>query len=248
MSIALLALLSLLLPQTGQSAFNEDRYPPDRFSISEHRERFREIAVRLTQVRPGGDRPDGVVNYCSAFIETKRGDQRIAVRSFENVEPVGGAYGLFLPSRQRVPGYFLLWKRGDYDGRTILIAKTGRILDYPGPQIVIDSLDHLLISESSESEDGNVRVFDYRQGRLVFNRKAPAGIAHWYRFGNRLFATVHKSDVRTEEPNPEMWDTVYFLDVRGQRFVRSRATADMRKAVPLPYEEASNRGGCSFNR
>jgi hypothetical protein len=49
------------------------------------------------------------------------------MRYFDALNPVGSAYGLFVPREQPSNEFFVVLKVGDYDGRTLLIRRNGRI-------------------------------------------------------------------------------------------------------------------------
>jgi hypothetical protein len=243
-----LLLLVALLPVQGDQhlPFDPGRFPASKFSIEQKRLAFGPLTIQLTQAWPlHYEGNDPIFHGCSAFVEVRRGSQFLDARSFEAIG-VGSPLGLILPKHQPLAEYFMLVKTGDYDSRTILVGTDGRVRVLGGDKIVIDAADGWLISDSGPAEDGTVRIFDYRQGRQVFQQHSPDyeghPIAGWYRWNNRLFITLLEVAI-----DAQRWDRVYFLDLKTRAFLPSSITPELKhNAVRLADEPFDYVGDCTF--
>jgi hypothetical protein len=75
--------------------------------------------------------------YCSSFLEIKNSNGRIVRKYFPDIMPYGGAFGIFPVEIKSQPDFKFFVKLGDYDGRLIIIKKTGQIDDIDGGDLVV---------------------------------------------------------------------------------------------------------------
>jgi hypothetical protein len=188
---------------------------------------FAGLQVEITQKKPlqrGSDQ------YCRAEVRVVKGGSVIAHRLFPNFEPNGDTYGLFVPKMQPSSDYFLIVKRGDYDGRTLLIDKNGQLKDLPGGTFWVVPDKGLLFSNSVQDSDQGPVIFDLRSGAVVHDQ-LPFCFAHWYRNGEVLFFTTYVQDgsgkedrslihvyqptvnkISDEKPGQEIWKDAKIID------------------------------------
>jgi len=114
-----------------------------------------------TRVRP---------TYCSASIEIKRkGEIRDRVE-FNDIEPLGGRFGIHLPLKQESAKHFILMKYGDYDNRTIVITDRGELFNLGGGRYRI-FLDRFLVSPRAlpDIRSGTFSIFDLHTNRVLLS-------------------------------------------------------------------------------
>lgn len=123
---------------------------------------FGSADIYLVQHR-GGDS-----SFCDASVKIVKGGKVLYEKEYNKIEPLGGAYGLFVPTEQPSDKYFIINKIGDYDGRTLLIEKNGNLTDLPGGLCFITNDKKYLFVEHDQDCCGGLQVFDIMQGKVVF--------------------------------------------------------------------------------
>jgi hypothetical protein len=106
--------------------------------------------------------------YCNAWLKIEKNGKILHERKYIKIEPLGGGYGLFLPSKQPSQKYFLVNKKGDYNGRSLLIDQDGNLTDLPGGLYFITDYNRYLFIEHEVDCCGELRVFDLELGKVVF--------------------------------------------------------------------------------
>jgi hypothetical protein len=107
--------------------------------------------------------------YCNAWLKIEKNGKILHKRKYIKIEPLGGGYGLFVPSKQPSQKYFLVNKNGDYNGRSLLIDQDGNLIDLPGGLYFITDDNRYLFIEHEEDCCNELRVFDLELGKVVFS-------------------------------------------------------------------------------
>ena len=152
----------ILLAYSQIIAQNNVRQLADSTIIYEATYKFGNVKISLKQTE----------NYkkhiYNAWVYIKKDGQIINKRKYLDIEALGGAYGLLVPSVQPSDKYFLILKQGDYDGRSLLIDKNGNLIDLPGGLYFITKDKRYLFVEHSEDCCDPFCVFDLKRGKVVF--------------------------------------------------------------------------------
>ena len=126
-------IISLLLVKSILS-FGQN-YDPEKVSIATLTQKIGDISVDIAQYKP----IDYIKSkfYCYAEIRIYKNKIMIDSLVFDDIEPVGGHYGLLVyPSL--IMNHLIISKYGDYDGRTIIINDQGQIFSTIGGSVSID--------------------------------------------------------------------------------------------------------------
>lgn len=124
---------------------------------------LKNITVSLIQNKP----PKDNYNYsCNAKIIVSKNNKTTDSLIFENIEAVGGSYGLTSPTI--IDNHIILTKHGDYDGRTIVINENGKIFNIIGGENFIDKESELLFA-IFDSDLSGFAVFDLKTDSLLMS-------------------------------------------------------------------------------
>ncbi len=121
---------------------------------------------------------------CRASLESRVGATRIQLLEFDDIEPVGGPYGLFVPPEQPVRGHLLVLKIGDYDGRLIIVDPGGAFRNVNGGAYVVVHDCRLLLSRYDADLPGFTMI-DTDTGAVLAENE-DLWVADWYRFGGEI--------------------------------------------------------------
>lgn len=184
--VSLLLLISSLLfadAATGQQSngFAAKSYPAGTFDVSRHDYPIGKFKVRIIQVKAVNDATSTNPSYCRAWLQVREGDRVLRQAYFNEIDPVGWKYGIFLPKRQPFPNYFLALKDGDYDGRLLLVGEDGTLTNLPGGSFFLTPDKRYLIG-SHDSDYQSLFVVDLARRRLVIDgekEKLPS-VDDWY--------------------------------------------------------------------
>jgi hypothetical protein len=101
--------------------------------------------------------------FCAAMVQVAIPGNAPVLLKFEDIEPVGSRYGVSI-LEQSVGRYRVLAKRGDYDGKLILVSPEGKVEVVPGPGFIVIAKKYLVLRHDSDSS--GLAVFDLQRGKL----------------------------------------------------------------------------------
>jgi hypothetical protein len=156
---------------------------------------FGGMKIDIVQTKPLQSQSN---QYCRAEIQISKDGSALSHRLFPNIDPNGDTYGLFVPEKQPSSDYFVIVKRGDYDGRTLIIDKKGHLQDLPGGAFSVIPDKGLLFSDVIQDSNLGPIVFDLRSGAVI-HEQLPFHYAHWYRERQTLFFTTFIQDQGGDE-------------------------------------------------
>ena len=127
-------------------------------------------------------RPTKPPHICSASITISR--KNIIIKKFEypDIDAVGWWYGVFLPKRQESKDHFILFKYGDYDSRTIIVSKNGKIFDFGGGAYKIIGGRYLITTHHEDDVTG-FTFLDLAKNRVIISTD-----------GNERFINLYESE------------------------------------------------------
>jgi hypothetical protein len=214
-----LAPLLLLLACVSQKAsdirvkwFDPGDYPAGVFRVSNREYAHGSVTVRIIEakrIQESAIPP----SYCSAWLEVRQGDRVLRQIHYDDIEPVGFSYGIFVPKRQQFADYFGAVKEGDYDGRLLLIGKDGTLSDLPGGFYFVTADKRHLIGLHAMDSDSLV-VIDSALRQVVFNgeKEGVPEVHSWYLDDAGYFFTeVDQRD--GSQPPREVKGSAYRLDL-----------------------------------
>jgi hypothetical protein len=164
-------------------------------------------------------------SYCRAWLEVWRSDHILKQIYYDDIEPVGFSYGIFVPRRQPLTDYFTAVKAGDYDGRLLLIGQDGSLADLPGGFYFVTADKRYLVGLHA-MDSSSLVVVDVARRQLVIDgeKERVPEIHSWHLdAAGYLFTEVDEGD-NSEEPR-ELKDSVYRLDLEHRRVAKAQLTA-----------------------
>ncbi len=202
--------------QNGLAPLDLSKFVSPNHKITKHHLSIGTHSIVVAEIK--AEKPDEQVNYCTAYVSMQVHDVVKGV-AFEKIEPVGWHYGVFVIPRQPDPDYAALIKLGDYDGRLLLVNRSGQLFNLEGGAFFVDRKYRLLFSNYMTDDDPKTIVFDFARGRVV--AKAPVPVHTWYRNGSTLYFTPIVPD-GTEDRK-----FVYIFDMHNRKFLKKEATSGM---------------------
>jgi hypothetical protein len=152
--------------QEKQIAFKKTDYPASKFLLTSDTSKFGEVQIITTMVTPkGGSR--GFL--CRSWL-TIRGRNKVLKQKFYQIEPVGGCSGLFVPSVQPLDNYFIISKFGDYEGETLLVDTTGKLIELTGGSFSV-SPDKKYLFAIWNSDLSGITIFDLTKRKTILSKE-----------------------------------------------------------------------------
>jgi hypothetical protein len=240
-------LLSSLIPaavsQTpvskGLDAFDPKAYASSRdLHISTHDYRHGKVIVRVSQVKRTRASSSIAPEACRVWLEVWRGSL-IKQIYYDDIAPVGGNYGIFVPKKQPLEPYFIAVKEGDYDGRLLLVGRDGSVSDLPGGPYFVTPDGHYIVGEYSVDGGTPLIVVDTITREVILqgdNERPTAIINNWYQdAAGYFYREPDESD--NSYPQRDKKGEVYRLDLVHRRVMREIVSDQFLEAArKVPYE------------
>lgn len=109
-------------------------------------------------------------------------------RYYDDINPLGGDFGLFVPNVPPSHDFFAVVKHGDYKGTLILIDTLGRLKEYYGGEYLVTKDERYLFSVYF-SDGRGLEVIDLSTGKSVFRKETFPYANKWYISGQTYFFT-----------------------------------------------------------
>jgi len=225
----LIALISAfyLMPSIGISAelepvsrlFIANDYPSKQFKISVTEIKNGNTKIKIRQVKR--TKPfDHVPHVCRAWLDVEKSSKVIFSRYYDDIEPVGFSYGLFVPKKQPNPPYLAVVKNGDYDGRLFIFKTDGEVHDLLGGSYFLTKDKRYIFSQYASDASG-LAVFDLVVGKVVFSSYKLPYIYKWYEMnGNYFFTEAEWRD--NSGKASEKAGTVHIFDFKLKNLVEKK--------------------------
>jgi hypothetical protein len=141
--------------------------------------------VRIVQYKmdPPTSSEETGPDFCRVVIEIQNQGLQIGYLEFKDIHPFGDNYGVFAPKIQENKDHLIFVKRGDYDGRTIVITKQGRIVNLKGGLFRIFR-ERYLISIYCEDSRESFSLYDLEKDLILWDT---ALFQNFYSHGNEFF-------------------------------------------------------------
>jgi hypothetical protein len=237
----LATILGLLVPLVSPGSesykpFVATQYGSDDFNVSQADFRNGDAVIRIVEAKRVLSNEYELPHTCRAWLEVMRTKQTTFRRYFDDIEAVGGSYGLFVPEVQPPVPFFAVVKNGDYDGRLFLVRRDGKVFDLIGGSYFISENKRYLFSHY-DSDTSGLAVFDLREGRVVFSSdKLPAYQHQWYVQKGSYFFTASEWLGTSGLPH-EKKDIAYFYDYRSHKIAEKRITGrDLAASKPVSWD------------
>jgi len=238
--LSLVTVLGFLGPSIGYCeqryrAFAADEYNSKEFKISQRDIKHGDMILQIIQAKK-------LVNfkqsphYCRAWFDIIKSKQNVFQRYYDDIEPVGFPFGLFVPKVQPPSPYFAIIKNGDYDGRLFLVRTDGKVYDLMGGFYFITKDKRYLFSKYVSDTEGLV-VFDLKLDRIVFSSDKIPYIQQWYIKEDDYFFTESEWVPSNLGKPTEKKGLAYFYDFKTHQIVSKTITAaEMTSAKALAYD------------
>jgi hypothetical protein len=159
--------LAALGQQQKRVAFKKSAYPASKFLVTTDTSFFGGIQIITAMVTHKGRSSAGFL--CRSWLIIKKSD-RILKQKFYDIEPVGGCSGLFSPSKQPLEDYFIISKFGDYEGETLLIDTSGKLIELIGGSFLI-STDRKHLFSIWNSDLTGITVYDLVNRKIILSKE-----------------------------------------------------------------------------
>jgi len=167
-------------------------------------------------------------------VEIRQSEHLIRRLYYDDFEPVGYKFGIFVPRKQPSADYFVFVKEGDYDGHISLVDASGHLVDTLGGSFFLAG-GTFLVSQYSSDEAG-LAVFDLQAHKLLFKTTDIPYIQQWYKDREGYFFTESEWLGNSGEPH-EKPGMAYRLDLRRGKVIKVDMNAPkLHSAVAVKYD------------
>ena len=231
--------LSISLKYTGTTfcqPFIFEQYNRDDYKISQGHFRNGDIAIEVIEAKKISKIYKKPPHACRAWLYVMKGKQIIFQRYFNDIDPVGFSYGLFVPKVQLPFPYFSVVKNGDYDGRLFIVHKDGEIFDLIGGFYFLSENRRYIFSHYASDSSG-LAVFDLKERRVVFSSvELPAHQHQWYILKGTYYFTAPECPASSGIPTEKV-DVAYFYNLRSHKIIKKKITKqEVEASKPVVYE------------
>jgi hypothetical protein len=189
---------------SGQQSkrFDPKSYPAKSFQVSRHDYPFGNFIIRIIHAKRRYEFSAPPPTYCRAWLEVRQGGSVMRQVYFDDIEPVGYYFGIFVPKHQPFEDYFVALKEGDYDGRLLLAGKDGSLTNIPGGSFFLTPDKRYLIG-AHDSDYASLFVFDVSNRQLVIDgeKKRLPAVGDWYLDRVGYFFTEDNETGQAPDPN-----------------------------------------------
>jgi hypothetical protein len=229
-----------MLPSSGICAepaprhFVAREYPTDQFKISATEIKRGNLKVKIKQAKRTKNF-EQTPHSCRVWLDVGKSTKPVFSRYYDDIDPVGFSYGLFIPTAQPELPYLAIVKNGDYNGRLFLFGKDGKVNDLLGGLYFLTKDKRYLFSEYASDASG-LAVFDLVAGIVVFSSEQLPHIYQWYeRNGNYFFTEAEWKD--NSGRATEKAGTVHTFDIKQQKLIEKKVKpAFIKKAKVVKWD------------
>lgn len=231
---------------TRAKAFSSADYEPDKWLVKIQNVTLGEIEIRMIHAQSRGLEEEP---QCKAWLEVRKGTKVTGSLFYDDIAPDSGVAGIFAPQKQPREDLFIAYKFGDYDGRLLVVDRTGRITDLVGGQFYTNEDNDLLFANYASDQNG-VTVYDLAKNDWLLSDSAKIKykLGQWYYKDDEYFAIA-------ENPNPEDTTkiTIGTFDMKKKKIIyteveKSYPSKDAMLKINSFYTSGTNKGNCSCGK
>lgn len=213
--------------------FNAADYPRSELQVTQSTHLLGSVGIRIVHAKRRKESATAP-SYCRAWVEITRDGTLIRRMYYPEFEPVGDKYGVFAPAVQPSTDYLILVKEGDYDGRLLLLNKSGEVTDILGGSFFVAG-KRFLVSEYS-SDSAGLAVFDLESHKLELQTTKIPYIHKWYKDSLGYFFTESEWSGASGVPH-EKTGVAYRLNLeRGKVDQIETQPAKLKAASEVKYD------------
>lgn len=239
-------------PERTRRIFQQSDYDPA--SVTTKTYVHGEVQVTLIQVKDIKDSPvQGLGGYCRAWLQVRKGKELLEEKYYDDIYPLGGKYGLFVPHIQPSHNYFIVVALGSYNGRLLLINRKGQILDLMGGRFFVTS-DRRFIFSTRDSDLSGLTVFDLVHGEVVYSAEITPDVQDWHQSKLGYFFTESDWNGSTSGKPHAKQEVIHLFDFKTKAILEKRidvgTVKGARKIVDdfAPYQQHPQYPDCTCNK
>ncbi|NNM94807.1 MAG: hypothetical protein HKL88_05000 [Bacteroidia bacterium] len=221
-------------------------YPADQWSTKIQNATLGEVSIQMIHVQNIGLEQDP---ECKAWIEVSKGSKTTGILFFDDIIADSGTAGIFVPLKQPREDLFIAFKLGDYDGRLIVVDRTGQITDLVGGTFYTDD-DNEMIFANYASDQNGITVYDLEKNDWLIADSAiiKYRLGQWYYKDDNYFAVA-----QNDNPTDTTQITIGTLDMKKKKIIFSEVdkdypTKDAMLKLNTYYTTPANKGNCSCGK
>jgi hypothetical protein len=193
--------------------------------------RLGNVEIALFNADRDGGSPLKVPESNSAYLEIRIPGKTAVRKYYPDIEGLGGAADIRYVPVSSKPDFRFFVKNGDYDGRTIIVAKDGRIADIGGGRLFV--FKNFLISTVETDCCGEPLVFDLKLWKQLDDSWDDANLTveddpkySFYRALGNLYLKVEWPDALKGDNTPRI-----FQFNKDGKFVRELNPPRMKEEI-----------------
>lgn len=188
--------------------------------------------------------------YCRSWISVRSNNRTVKSYYYDDINGLGGSYGIYRTNSGLPPGYLAVIKLGDYDGRLLLTRADGQTWDLPGGSYFVSPDKRYLYSVHECDSKCGLAVFDLKDGKSLYELEGDSDKAiamdEWYTDGRTFFftseasastpASIYSFDLKSNALSARKLDPLYLKRARKVVFAFDAESEEAKKAAVLPVE------------
>lgn len=209
--------------------FRPADYSKVKFAVTQSSHELSNLKIRIIHVKRRKESATPP-SFCRAWVEISR-EQKLVLRIYyDDFEPVGYGYGVFVPEEQPSSDYFVLVKEGDYDGRLLVLDREGKLTETLGGSFFVAE-GRFLVSDYS-SDGAGLAVFDLQAHKLMLQTTDLPYIQQWYRDAAGFFFTESEWSGTSGKPH-EKQGIAYRLSLQKAKIEKITINQSQLKSATL---------------
>ncbi len=226
--------------------FSSADYPPDQWSTKIQNATLGEVQIQIVHVQSNGlqEEPE-----CKAWLEVRKGNKITGILFFDDIVADSGTAGIFVPVKQPREDLFIAFKLGDFDGRLLVVDRTGQITDLVGGEFFTDDDNEMLFSNYASDQNG-VTVYDLEKNDWLIadSAKIKYKLGQWYYKDDNYFAIA-----LNDNPTDSSQITIGTFDMKKKKIIFSDVdkdypSKDAMLKLDTYFTNTSNKGNCSCGK
>lgn len=237
-STAFLVSIQQIVLAAPQKPFTPTDFPDSVSKIYLHTMLNGKVGIEAIQLKRLNEKHDNP-RYGRAWVSMTKDGKRTQCNYFADINPLGGAYGLFFPNQNMPANYRCIVKLGDYDGRLMLINDQGKYWNLPGGSFFLSKDKQYLFSTHECDAPSGIAVFDLKSGTPIFETNEKAKVASpivdkWYFNGTNYFFTTKEADGSTPKGDKR---AIFVFDTKGRKLDKQEISAtELATATAVSYD------------
>ncbi len=227
-------------------AYNSADYPSDQYKTRIDTAKLGQVNCVAVHVmsKALSEEPE-----CKAWFMIKLGNKNAGMLFFDDIESDFGCAGVYFPKKQPRKDLLIAFKLGDYDGRTMIVDRDGKMNTTPGGEFYMSEDNKYLFADYRSDQPG-VSIIDLDKNDLVYSDSATIShkLGPWYYQDDKFFSVAQPNE---GEDTTQI--TIATLDLKKKKLIWSTQDKNYPEKKSMLkfytfYDKPENKGSCNCGK